>query len=107
MTHMSGRRFGSRRAAGGTGSVRAKARPGLESLEQRNLLATFTVTNVANAGTGSLRNAIIASNDTGGPDTIAFNIAGTGVHTIFLSTALPSLTDQVTIDGTTQPGYAG
>ena len=36
--------------------------------------------------------------------TIAFNIAGTGVHTIAPTSALPDITDPVIIDGYTQPG---
>lgn len=68
--------------------------------------ATFTVTNTSDAGAGSLRQAILDANAAGGADTIAFNIAGAGVHTIVLATALPTVTDIVTIDGYTQPGSA-
>ncbi len=39
-----------------------------------------------------------------GADTIAFDIPGTGVHTITPATALPFLTGPVLIDGYTQPG---
>src|SRR5262249_60481994 len=39
--------------------------------------------------------------------TIDFNISGSGVQTISLLSALPSLTVPTTIDGTSQPGYAG
>src|SRR5262249_28766681 len=44
-----------------------------------------------------------------GTNTIAFNISGSGVHTISVTSAspLPVLTNPVVIDGTTQPGYAG
>ncbi|MCW5625699.1 MAG: right-handed parallel beta-helix repeat-containing protein, partial [Burkholderiales bacterium] len=52
----------------------------------------------------SLREAIIAANNTAGADGIAFNIAGAGVHTIGLTSALPTITDVLTIDGYTQPG---
>ena len=70
--------------------------------------ATITVTNTNDSGAGSLRDAIEASNASVGVlDTIAFNIAGSGVHTISAATSLPAITDPVTIDGTTQPGYAG
>lgn len=68
---------------------------------------TFVVTNANNHGSGSLREAIINANATLGPDTIVFNIPGTGVKTINLLIALPEITDRVVIDGTTQPGYAG
>jgi hypothetical protein len=63
----------------------------------------FTVTNTNDTGTGSLRQAIINANLTGG--TIGFNIPGAGVRTISPLTALPPITgDQVIIDGYTQPG---
>src|SRR4029453_12764126 len=44
--------------------------------------ATFNVTSTNDTGAGSLRQAIIDANSAGGADTIAFNIAGSGVHTI-------------------------
>ncbi len=58
----------------------------------------------------SLGEAILATNNTPNgatPDTILFNIAGIGLHTISLSSALPGITDSVIIDATTQTGYAG
>ena len=42
----------------------------------------------------------------GGTDTIAFAIPGAGVHTISPVTALPNITQPVTIDGYTQSGSA-
>jgi len=48
----------------------------IEPLEQRTLLATFTVTNTQDIGGGTLRNAISAANATPGPDFIEFNIPG-------------------------------
>src|SRR5512135_2117087 len=66
--------------------------------------ATFTVTNTADTGAGSLRQAILDANASVGFDTIAFNIPGTGVHTITPVTELPYLTDPASIDGYTQPG---
>jgi trimeric autotransporter adhesin len=71
------------------------------------LAATFTVTNTNDSGAGSLRDAIIAVNDIAGDDRIVFNIPGTGVHTITVLTELPTVDDTVTIDGASQPGYAG
>jgi hypothetical protein len=70
-------------------------------------LATFTVTNTNDSGVGSLRQEILNANAAAGTDTIDFNIVGAGVHTINLTSALPTITDQVTIDGTTEPGYSG
>jgi hypothetical protein len=73
--------------------------------------ATFTVTNTNDSGAGSLRQAITDANGAGaGPHTVTFNITGSGVHAIALASAPPSITvpsGGVTIDGTTQPGYAG
>jgi len=68
---------------------------------------SFVVTNANNHGAGSLRDAIINANATPGTDTITFNIPGPGVKTINLLTALPEIVDRVSIDATTQPGYAG
>ena len=65
---------------------------------------TYTVTTTADSGAGSLRQAITDANGSAGHDTIAFNIVGGGVHTIAPATPLPAITDQVTIDGYTQPG---
>lgn len=69
---------------------------------------TFTVTNTNDSGAGSLRQAILDAN-TAGPntlDTIAFNIPGPAPFFIRPATALPAITDRVTLDGTTQPGYS-
>ena len=66
--------------------------------------ATFNVTNTNDSGSGSLRQAILDANAAGGADTIAFNIVGSGVHTIAPATALPAITSPVTIDGYSQGG---
>ena len=66
--------------------------------------STFAVTNTNDSGAGSLRAAIDAANTNGGTDTIAFNIAGSGPHTIAPTTQLPSINSPVLIDGYTQPG---
>jgi hypothetical protein len=66
--------------------------------------STFTVTNANDSGAGSLRQAILDANGSAGPHTIQFAIPGSGVHTITLSTRLPSITQPTTIDGFTQPG---
>lgn len=75
---------------------------------------TFFVNSAADTDDGAcdaadctLREAINASNMQGGVNTIAFQIAGAGVHTIALTSELPTVTDAVVIDGTTQPGFAG
>jgi hypothetical protein len=66
--------------------------------------ATFTVTTNADAGAGSLRQAITDANAAAGADTIAFSIPGTGPHTIAPASALPAITQPLTIDGYTQAG---
>ena len=76
----------------------------VELLESRELLATFSVTNLLNSGAGSLRQAIIGSNKQPVGNTIDFDVAGT----IRISgTSLPAITEPVTIDGTTAPSFAG
>ena len=63
------------------------------------------VTNVNDAGAGSLRNALEYANSTvGTKETISFNIPGTGPFTIQPSTPLPDVSDPVIIDGYSQPG---
>ncbi len=78
---------------------------------------TFVVNTTADHDDGScaqgvggdctLREAIIAANNTPGADEIRFNIGGGGAQTISPTSALPTITDPVVIDGTTQPGFAG
>jgi len=65
---------------------------------------TYTVTSTADSGAGTLRQAILDANANPGPDSIAFNITGSGVHTITPAMALPTIADAVTIDGYTQSG---
>src|SRR5512144_106942 len=65
---------------------------------------TYTVTSTADSGAGTLRQAILDANANPGADTIAFNITGSGPHTISIVSALPDITGAVTIDGYTQAG---
>src|SRR5215210_2258686 len=58
----------------------------------------------ATANDCSLRGAITKANNTAGTDTINFNIPGSGVHTISPTSQLPFISQQVIIDGYTQPG---
>lgn len=69
--------------------------------------ATFTVSNRNDSGGGSLRVALHSANVTAGADLIRFQIGGGGVRTITPVTPLPEITETVTLDGTTQSGYAG
>ena len=81
--------------------VRSHFRPLLEALESRETPATFTVCNLNNAGGGSLRQAILDANMASGSNTIDFSVTGP----ISLASALPAITDSVTIDGTSVPGF--
>jgi hypothetical protein len=65
----------------------------------------MTVTTAADAGPGSLRQAILDAKD--GPSIVRFAIPGAGVHRVTLTSALPVMSRATQIDGTTQPGYAG
>ncbi|MCU1264018.1 MAG: hypothetical protein JWM21_336 [Acidobacteria bacterium] len=67
---------------------------------------TFTVINTNDTGVGSLRQAIMDAEGNSGTDTIRFTI-GTGPQTITLASSLPTITDPVIVDGTTQPGFSG
>lgn len=101
-------------------SPRKMAQLKLEKLESRDAPAVlsltdgsgastgtvFTVTSVADSGTGSLRQAILNANANPGTDTIRFQIAG-GAPTIVPMTALPAISDAVILDGASQTGYAG
>jgi titin len=79
----------------------------VEALEDRRLLSIFTVTNTNDDyNPGSLRYEIGQANGASG-STINFQIPGTGVKTIAITSALPTITVPMTIDGTSQPGYAG
>ena len=75
---------------------------------------TYVVTNTLDSGPGSLRQALV-NVDAGSGAVISFGIptsdpgynSATHVYTIKPASALPTLTGAATIDGTTQPGFAG
>jgi titin len=69
------------------------------------LLSTFVVTSIADSGPGTLRQAILDSNASAGPNTITFDLQGS--TTIMPTSPLPRIVNDVIIDGFTQPGYAG
>jgi uncharacterized repeat protein (TIGR01451 family) len=80
----------------------------LELLEPRELLTVYKVTNASDTDSpGSLRYVIGEVNGDSSPDVIDFDIPGTGLQTINLSSPLPQITNSVTIDGTTQNGTTG
>jgi hypothetical protein len=85
-----------------------------ELCEDRVLLAIpILVTTTADNGNnlnptpGSLRQAILTANSTPGPNTIDFNIRGPGPIIIQPATALPTITNQVNLDGTTERTFLG
>jgi CSLREA domain-containing protein len=55
----------------------------------------------------SLREAIVEANSLPEPAKIRFNIGGGGTQTIHVESFLTPATEPMTIDGTTQPGFAG
>jgi uncharacterized repeat protein (TIGR01451 family)/CSLREA domain-containing protein len=55
----------------------------------------------------SLREAINRANTEAGTNSIGFDIAGAGPHTIQPGAALPTITEAVVIDGTTEPSFGG
>jgi|GEM_PF-6590802 len=63
---------------------------------------TYIVSNNADAGVNTLRQAIINANGNAGADIINFNFGG--VTTITLTTCLPQLTGPTTVDGYSNPG---
>ncbi len=90
---------------------RRSFRPVLLHLEPRWLMANFSITTTADTGIGSLRQEILDSNAAiPGPNTIDFDVpvtdpgydSATGVWTISVLSALPSISVPVTIDGTSQ-----
>jgi len=87
-------------------SQRNPGRSVMEAVEDRTMFNTYSVTTTADSGTGSLRTAIQSANSHSGADTINFKINASDPG-ITLKSQLPQITDQTTIDGTTQPGYAG
>lgn len=75
--------------------------------------AVFTVNSANDVDDGlcdgthcSLREAIKAANAGAFVDTILFAV-GSGAVTVAPTSPLPAITGSVTIDGTSQPGYAG
>src|SRR4051794_7163110 len=66
----------------------------------------LVVTTTADTGPHSLREAITTANSTPGPDRIEFHIGGAAPHVIAAASSLPAITETLTIDGTSQPGFS-
>src|SRR5262249_35839061 len=69
----------------------------LEPLEDRCVPSTFTVSNLNDAGPGSLRQAVLAANASPGADVIAFSPAVRG--TLTLTSGELAVSDDLTISG--------
>ena len=81
------------------GTMRAPlARLRVEPLEDRTVPSTFMVDNLADSGTGSLRQAVLDANANPGADLISFAPAARD-GTIALNGGQLSITDDLTIDG--------
>lgn len=79
------------------------------SLDPRTLIPAreFTVTTLADAGPGSLRQALLDANAELSVDTVLFNIPGDGAKVISVASALPATIDPITIDGLSQAAAPG
>ncbi|NJM39681.1 MAG: hypothetical protein HC853_02355, partial [Anaerolineae bacterium] len=77
-------------------------------ISRANTPAVIVVTSAADSGPATLRQAILDANAAPGPDTIQFAIGtggASGIVTLTLASELPTLSDAITLDATTQPGY--
>jgi predicted outer membrane repeat protein len=86
-----------RRSARRTTKPPIAARYETQALESRVLLSTYSVSNLADSGPGSLRQAITAANAHPGADTITFAAGLTGAIT--LTSAELAISDDLTISG--------
>ncbi len=103
--------FAASSPATGTARLAARFRPGVEALEDRLVLTTWTVTSNGDDGSsGTLRWAIMQANG-GTNDTVAFHIGSYGLSPpIILSAglgALPTISHPMLIDGFSQGGPNG
>ncbi|OJW12920.1 MAG: hypothetical protein BGO49_20480 [Planctomycetales bacterium 71-10] len=79
---------------------RVAARPAIEIVEDRTLLASHLVTVATGTGPGTLYAAINAANgDSSGVDNVIEFDSGVATVQLDPATALPALTSQVTVDG--------
>jgi hypothetical protein len=65
------------------------------------------VTTTADAGAGSLRQALLDANDAPGENRIEFHLPGAGSHQIDVLSPLPVVTSPVILDGWSQAGFSG
>jgi hypothetical protein len=89
-------------------SAQIPSRMAFENISQpQQLVVTNTTDDPNNPAQGSLRWAIEQANNYFGPSIIHFDIAPGGEQTIAPVAPLLTITSTVTLDATTQPGYAG
>lgn len=69
-----------------------------EFLEDRTLLATFSVLNIDDSGVGSLRQAVVDANSAPGADIVQFDLPA-GPQTILLGSPLPAITASTSLNG--------
>src|SRR5204862_7186108 len=68
--------------------------------------STYSVTSTADAGPGTLRQAILDATPHPGAHTARLNLPGPGLHTIAItSKQLPAIIDPLLINGKLQPGF--
>jgi hypothetical protein len=90
---------------------------GAEQCNAGTVIAVNTTINTLEDGLCSFQEAVQAANTSaavdacpagapGATNTIAFNIPGSGIHTITVTT-VTEITSSLAIEGSTQPGYAG
>ena len=87
----------------GTIAQNGVTRPATPDMGAFQTVSPLVVTTTADSGPGSLRAAITYADANDG-GTITFDIPGSGVQTINVGSALPAITNGVTIDGYSQPG---
>jgi hypothetical protein len=68
--------------------------------------APIVVKSAANSGAKTLREAITTANSRPGADRIEFDLPGPAPHVIMFASSLPTISETLTIDGTTQPGFS-
>ena len=78
---------------------------GLSSTPSAKAQTVFVVTSSADSGPATFRQAILDANAAPGHNVIRFAIGAGGAVTLALASELPSISDALMLDATTQPGY--
>lgn len=80
---------------------------GVELLESRRLLTSYSVTSVADSGTGTLRQALLDANANPGPDSIVVNLPSSiSYKEVYLTSPLPAITDALSLQVQNSGGMA-